>query len=526
MLNKVLITHAAALQQKYGAAYEQLERAIAQLVQADQARGLQCRLVRIDSADDMQAVGGRAVHKPSPDAAKRAVDAICEAWHPEYVVLLGGPEIIPFVPLNNPCYAPHGDHDRVVPSDLPYACSARYSTDPAKFLGPTRIVGRLPDVPGVADPTFLLDLLRTASDWQPRDAAEYRRYFAISAKAWQGSTSQSLATVFGSSDDLAIVPPAGPSWPDPHLGRRIHFINCHGKQTDPTFYGQHEKTFPVAETSTQIIDKVTAGTVVAAECCYGAELFPPHPRSGQLGICLTYMGHGAYAFLGSSTIAYGPSEGNGQADLICQYFLEAVLSGASTGRALLEARHRFAAGFSHLDPADLKTLAQFYLLGDPAIQAVVKKPHALSNTDVYHKAIGGGGGARALRRERLVRTGTNLRDTLGAVCELQAELPESVREILEEAARDSGLEALTPKSFAVKFPAAANRGELRQFCERRDSRSIYMVSGRRPAGAAQLPPLVTLIATVEAGQIVHLRRVHSHGAPIDRELPADAPQRT
>jgi hypothetical protein len=48
----------------------------------------------------------------------------------------------------------------------------------------------------------------------------------------------------------------------------------------------------------------------------------------------------ALAFVGSSTIAYGPADGQGLADLITQDFIKGVLNGASTGRAFLEAQQR------------------------------------------------------------------------------------------------------------------------------------------------------------------------------------------
>ena len=118
--------------------------------------------------------------------------------------------------------------------------------------------------------------------------------------------------------------------------------------------------------------------MVAAECCYGAELYDPAVADGHAGICNTYLAEGAYGFFGSSTIAYGPPEGNGQADLICQYFLERVLPGASLGRAALEARQRFVrAGTRCSIRSDLKTLAQFSLLGDPSIHPVGRAPNAL-----------------------------------------------------------------------------------------------------------------------------------------------------
>ena len=45
------------------------------------------------------------------------------------------------------------------------------------------------------------------------------------------------------------------------------------------------------------------------------------------------------------------------------------MKGASTGRAFLEARQRFLTESGpDLDPCELKTLAQFYLLGDPSVQ--------------------------------------------------------------------------------------------------------------------------------------------------------------
>ena len=51
-----------------------------------------------------------------------------------------------------------------------------------------------------------------------------------------------------------------------------------------------------------------------------------------------YLLDGAAGFFGSTTTAYGPPSGNGQADIIMQDFLKHVLSGASLGRAALQAR--------------------------------------------------------------------------------------------------------------------------------------------------------------------------------------------
>jgi hypothetical protein len=141
---------------------------------------------------------------------------------------------------------------------------------------------------------------------------------------------------------------------------------------DAYFYGQKGNNYPQAQYSKDLIGKITNATVVAAECCYGAELYDPEQNDQQdLGIALTYLYNKAIAFLGSSTIAYGPSTGQGLADLMTQYFVKNVIAGASTGRALLEARQEFLKKSGpQLDPYELKTLAQFYLLGDPSMAPV------------------------------------------------------------------------------------------------------------------------------------------------------------
>src|SRR6185295_6134667 len=115
---------------------------------------------------------------------------------------------------------------------------------------------------------------------------------------------------------------------------------------------------------------LSEGTVAAVESCYGAELYDPALAGGVPGICNTYLAAGAHGYFGSSTISYGPASGNGQADLICQFFLKHVLSGASTGEAALRARLDFIQLLSLAEPIDLKTLAQFNLMGDPSLHPV------------------------------------------------------------------------------------------------------------------------------------------------------------
>jgi hypothetical protein len=512
-IDKIIITNMGALREKYGKNMPRIEGALLRLVAADKKRGLETKIVAVDSAGDMEAVGGRPVtDKSDQKQAKTALDAVCQAYRPDYLMILGAPDIFPHQDLRNPAYDPQGDDDRVVPSDIPYACEAPYSKDPRKFVGPTRVVGRLPDLLGTADPAYFVSVLGTAARYKTRGRSDYQKYFSVTAEVWKGSTALSLTNIFGSSNAMATSPPKGPAWTPAQLAPRVHFINCHGAPSAPNFYGQRGNSYPVAHSAERLVKRIMNGTVIAAECCYGGELYDPADSKMQAGICSTYLRDGAYGYFGSSTIAYGPSAGNGQADLICQYFLNEVLEGASLGDATLRARHRFAQAYTHLDPVDLKTLVQFYLLGDPSIHAVSYASHALAKGKTFKKAFQARQnvkGTRMLRREKLARTGTNLQRGLGAVKRTAATVPPEVAEILESAAKESAITVFGTRAFDVAFPAEATKGKMSLFSELRKGRAVHMLVGKKDLPPGSPGRVVAVVATLQDGQLVHLRRLHS-----------------
>ena len=193
--------------------------------------------------------------------------------------------------------------------------------------------------------------------------------FAVSAKVWVGSTTRSIAGLPDVSGAVRTSPPNGPTWTTADIAPRVHFVNCHGAEFDPKWYGQlspNNWNLPVAIAASNIPAAVPRGQVVATECCYGTAHWPPSAAGGQAGVALTYLLAGASGVFGSSTVAYGPATTNDYADVICRLFVEQVLGGASTGRAALVARQRFIQSQAFLDPTDVKTLAQFALLGDPS----------------------------------------------------------------------------------------------------------------------------------------------------------------
>lgn len=371
-VDKVIIANTAGMNAKYGAAGLKLvDAALRRLVRADRARGLNTEIIRIDDSAQMSAFGAAPIVSASDErGAKTAVDAVFDALNPDYILLLDGPDVVPHIQLS--AVAGLDDGDREIESDLPYACpTAAFARQPKSYLGVTRVVGRLPMTRGTQDAAAFAALIDRSAAHKPRPHGSAPDFFAISADVWRVSTQLSLNALFGTFTALHVSPHAGHAAIDPALGQPLHFINCHGATSDWRFYGQSGDDYPVAMESHLVAPHIAPGSVAAAECCYGAQLYDPDLLGTAPPICMSYLLNGAIAFMGSTTIAYGPAASNAQADLIAQFFLEEVMNGASTGRAMLRARQRFVQGQVMSSPTNLKTLAQFVLYGDPSLQAVL-----------------------------------------------------------------------------------------------------------------------------------------------------------
>ena len=370
-LLKCVVTSRKNLQAKYDKQLGKVEKLLKQLVTHDKKRGIRTMIVYIDDSASAKAAGIPAVSSITRRSSKESIDRLYQKHRPAYLVIFGAQDVIPFQEIQNPA----DDEDIVIPSDLPYACDKPYGTRVQSFTGPTRVMGRSPDLPGQPDIAFITRVLENIFRHKSVEDTLMMDYFAISCDIWKKSTRQSLLSIFGNHEKLKLSPPSGEKHTKTDLKPRTHFYNCHGALADPRFYGEKAGRFPVAQHAPVLKGKITPGTLVAAECCYGAELYNPEFQDDrQMGIALAYLQEGALAFMGSSTIAYGPPDGQDLADLITQYFVKQVIAGSSTGRAMLEARQQFLAQVGpHLDPYELKTLAQFYLLGDPSLHAVSEK---------------------------------------------------------------------------------------------------------------------------------------------------------
>lgn len=502
MDDKIIVTNGAALRAKYGSdGLANLGKAIDALIKADGKRGIKSRLVYLDRPASMNSFNGSAVTDASdPEQNKKAIDAIFRKADPEYLMILGAIDVVPHQDIRNPAFDPPDDPDQNADGDLPYACDTPYSRDIATFKGPTRVVGRLPDLRGAkGNPAYLLRLLATATNHRSRKATDYGAYFGLSTHSWRKSTEESLFNVFGGNDALNLAPPRGPTFSAKALAPLAHFINCHGGQADPEFFGEKGNSQPVSLTSTSIAQKIKPGTVAAVECCYGAELYDSVTLSIPMPICQRYLNRGAYGYFGSSTIAYGPATGNGAADLITQYFLLAVLDGASLGRAALTARQKFVEQVGELDPMDLKTLGQFNLLGDPSIHPVeTASPTGVPKGVDVEKSKRQ---ERQQRRSKLRAMGELLQKTKPTASQKARKVRKSpaVRKALANIAREAGIGRKKEfKAYKVKMP----KGVRRRGTKAVPVASRYYVAVYRPKMDAYS---VAAVAKEVAGRITGYR---------------------
>jgi len=518
--DKLLITNNSALSAKYGAGgLQSIQTAIAKLIASDQGRGLQTVYLAVDDAPTMQGANGTPVTNPSdPQQNKAAIDALFHEFAPQYMVILGAVDVIPHQNLQNPAYdpaQPDNDPDQIVPSDLPYACAAPYSQNAADFIAPERVLSRLPDVTGSNDPSYLVHLLDLAAVATPLTAADYADCLGVSASVWHKSTALNLTSIFRSASNLQSVPPSTYQWPSSLLSLRSHFFNCHGASNTPQYFGQAGQQYPVAHDAAYITGKLMPGTVASVECCYGAELYDPNQvANAQMGIANTYMAGGAYGFWGSTTIAYGPATSNANADLICQYFLRQVLNGASLGRAALTARLTFANNNTAISPVDLKTLAQFILLGDASLQCV-PLPDAGAQVASKYRFAGVSLQAsqrlsRIDRRHALAAQAAAVEATKATPERARADTRASIRRKLESVRIGAGLQKPGILSFRVTpKPATKTSLSLRRGAAVEGPTAFHLLIERMPTAEKRVTQVHIVEVTEVNGEFVRVRELFS-----------------
>jgi hypothetical protein len=360
----LIITTSAQLRAAYGRVGEgRVLAAIARLIAARAARGVASRLMLIEQGSAELGVAG-AANVPAAIAAlvaqvaqavERAGDRL------ESLLIVGGPEIVPFNMAANPTFY---DGDDVVPSDCLYAARNPFA------LLPEWPVGRIPSAAG-DDPDLLLRLLEHAAVAQPAD--QLRHPFGYCTAAWRRSSAEVYA-VIDAPERLLVSPPTVASTLDRARldGARLLYCNLHGVIDGAPWYGQrqNEGRLLLALRPSDLIGLDLRGAVMISEACYGAVIAG---RDVDTSLALAFLSAGAAGFVGATAISYGPpSPPAGEADLIALHLLRALKRPNTTlGAAFMAARMgmiRDTIAFqSTLDEDDQKTLLEFVLYGDPTL---------------------------------------------------------------------------------------------------------------------------------------------------------------
>ena len=380
---KLSVTHRGRLKAKYKAkGLAAIDQAIATWVAQDKARGFTTIHLAVDDAAALAPFKVKPLAGAvTPTKVKAVVDALWKKLTPDYLVLVGAHDVVPHFEVANPTLSQPGDTDARVPTDNPYACSQAFAADKrATYLIPDRVCGRIPDLPGADDPAALLAALGLAASWKSKKAKAYATDLLACCQTWQEAGRECAAQLGRAATRLQIVPPEGAATPaiTKRHGALLQMIKGHGARLDSRFFGQLGDDFPDLVTSASLADRTRESTMIGAMCCFSASLFDPTDPAAQVAddppIPLVFLSQRAFGFAGSTTTAWVGVSTMQCADWVVTGFLKSVLAGASTGRALLEAKQDFFAWIEKqgttADLADEKTLLQFLLLGDPAVHPV------------------------------------------------------------------------------------------------------------------------------------------------------------
>jgi hypothetical protein len=293
----------------------------------------------------------------------------------ESLLIVGGPDIVPFGVLPNPMF----DSDPSLPADCVYGSDAGVwplegGADTHGY-GTDWPVGRLPDA-DEPTPALLLGLIAVAAAQHRRGPLALTPCVAYSNAAWQAASEAVLAAALrGAPQALLLSPPLAAEGLDtqPLVQARLIYVNLHGVADTPNWYGQSPDSpaLIVALRPSDLAGLQLDAPVVVSEACYGARL---GAQSEETSLALTLLARGAAAFIGATAITYGPLQPpNSQADLLALHMLRQLQrKGASVGQALMAARlatlRETVLAQGTLDEDDEKTLLEFVLYGDPTLR--------------------------------------------------------------------------------------------------------------------------------------------------------------
>jgi hypothetical protein len=361
----VIITSRGRLREVYGAGgARRIGTALNRLLAARLARGTATQLLWIEEGLPGLNVAGVAVAPASiaQQLAELAAALGRSGTRIASVLIIGGPDIVPFYEAPNP--TPY-DGDASVPSDSFYSASTSF-----EFMSEWA-VGRIPGAAG-GNPALLLQLIAAATTHR-RPIDQVPKSFGYATEAWRRAAAEVYVEIPGAGQLLISPPTLATTLDRARLdGARRIYCNLHGVRDGPLWYGQPKdrRALVAALRPADLAGLDLRGAVVVSEACYGAMIAG---RDEQTSLALAFLARGAVSFIGATAVSYGPpSPPMGEADLIALHFLRALRTpGTTLGGALLAAQAGMLsdtyARQATLDEDDQKTLLEFVLYGDPTL---------------------------------------------------------------------------------------------------------------------------------------------------------------
>ena len=350
--NGIILTNLNKLASQLGTSKDSINNLLSEYIDFSKQRSVSYTLLNLENQNDITIDKVISTLKTSSITSKI-----------KYVFILGNEEIIPVIEYQNES----GDQDENVPSDLPYSILAstspwngiNYSFD--KMLR----TGRLVTYPGEGFEKFAV-YFKNVMHYQnsfPRITP-----YSLSAKVWKMETdfeykkiSEPYLKSCDSSPEITVSTVENFISKDSNL----LLFNLHGSNQTKFWYGQEGQDFPEAF-EPKNIDALNGPFIIGVEACYGANYKGAFTEESS--ILVKAMQSGCISFLGSSRIAYGTSEPEGNnADFMIGEYLKQIKNGVSAGDAHVAGIQRVVCDTKEFSDVEIKTIAEFNLFGDPSI---------------------------------------------------------------------------------------------------------------------------------------------------------------
>ncbi len=363
----LILASRGAVEAKYGpSAFRTLDAALGEL-----ARVSGGSLLYVDDPVSAATVGVEPLDQTTRAAAWAAwLDNVAPTA--SSVLLVGGPDLVPFGVARNPS----DDDDGPLATDAPLAGG--------RPLEPQRAVGRLPDG---GDISYLVRLVRATTEahaatraprWAARLRIETPTAIGYTASIWRNAA----RVVYGAIDSpqrLRMSPPLDHTAAPAITAQAFSpaYFNLHGLKDDAGWYGQRDPllaadyaAFPLALSPDQLVPAPQRRLVAFSAACYGAHI---EDKGAANSMALRLLDTHAAAFVGSTAVAYGGLAEPLQAtDQLALLFWQRLRGGLPVGEALRQAKlgliEEMQRRQGYIDAEDQKAVLSFVLYGDPSLR--------------------------------------------------------------------------------------------------------------------------------------------------------------